>query len=362
MKKIFVLGCTGSIGTNTLNIIRNMPEDFCVCGLTAHSNKKSLDFLCNEFNCKGSLINENNVNKLASLIEETKPDVIVNGISGSAGLIPSKIVCESGVNLALANKETVVMAWDLIKETAKKHNSTIIPVDSEHSAIFALINQCKKNNVDSVLITASGGPFRTYCQQELENVTVEQALNHPTWKMGRKITIDSATLANKGLEVIEANKLFDIPADKISVVIHPQSLVHSLVRTMDGMLYAQISDPDMKHPIIAALNYPEIKANELQKFNLFDLNMTFFKPRLKECPMLSYAFEAAKAGKSYTIAYNAANEIAANAFLDQQISFTAISRVVRDVLDKDWSAIPLCYDDVFAQDEKARAYAREKLI
>ena len=362
MKKVLVLGCTGSIGTNTLNIIRSMPEEFCICGLTAHSNKKSLDFLSNEFNCKGLIVSQSNVNDIAALIDETKPDVVINGIAGSAGLLPSKIVCESGVNLALANKETVVMAWDLIKETAFQHDCTIIPVDSEHSAIFSLINQCGKENVDSILITASGGPFRTYSHQELENVTVEQALNHPTWKMGKKITVDSASLANKGLEVIEACRLFDIPANKVSVVIHPQSLVHSLVRTNDGMLYAQISDPDMKHPIINALNYPKNLANELSKFDLFDLNMTFFKPRINEFPMLGYAFEAAKAGKSYTIAYNAANEIAVNAFLEKKISFTAISRVVRAVLDKDWSVVPSTYDEVFEQDKKSRAYAREQLI
>ena len=199
MKKILVLGCTGSIGTSTLNIVRNMPEDFTICGLTAHSNKKSLELLSNEFSCDSVFTSKDGVNAIEYLIQKTKPDIIVNGIAGAAGLLPSKIVIDCGVNLALANKETVVMAWPLIKDLAFDKNCKIIPVDSEHSAIFSLINQVGINNVKKVIITASGGPFRTYSHEELEKVTVEQALKHPTWSMGKKITIDSASLANKGL-------------------------------------------------------------------------------------------------------------------------------------------------------------------
>ena len=357
MKKIVVLGCTGSIGTSTLNIVRNMPEDFCISGLSANTNEKSLSALAQEFGCASTLTAKDGTDGIKRLIDETQPDVIVNGISGAAGLLPSKIAAGSGITLALANKETVVMAWHLIKQTAEKHGSAIIPVDSEHSAVFNLIHQAGMSNVSEIVITASGGPFRTLSSGELENVTVEQALSHPTWKMGKKITVDSATLANKGLEVIEAARLFEMPSEKIKVVVHPQSIIHSLVRTNDGMLYAQLSEPDMQYPIFSALTWPENKAGHLQPFDLFDKTLTFFHPRTKDFPLLEYAFEAARNGKSYSIAYNAANEIAVNAFLDKKIGFTAISRIVRTVLDKDWTLLPASFDDVFAQDEKARKLA-----
>lgn len=361
MKKILVLGCTGSIGTNTLSIVRNMPEDFCICGLSAHKNKESLAALSEEFGCASTLTSTDGVDGIRKLIETTAPDVIVNGIAGSAGLLPSKIAAESGVTLALANKETVVMAWHLIKAAADCHGCAIIPVDSEHSAIFSLINKAGRDAVAEIIITASGGPFRTLSSGELENVTVEQALAHPTWKMGKKISVDSATLANKGLEVIEAARFFDVPVEKIKVVVHPQSVIHSLVRTNDGMLYAQLSAPDMRHPIYAALTWPENRAGHLDTFELFDNTLTFFRPRTQDFPLLEYAFEAARNGKSYSIAYNAANEVAVNAFLDKRIDFTSISRIVRAVLDKDWTPMPEDFDAVLAQDEKARKITEEIL-
>lgn len=360
MKKVLVLGSTGSIGTNTLNIIKYMPEDFTLCGLQAHTNKERLLDIANKAKCPYLLTSEDNSPQaFQKLIDESKPDIIVNGISGAAGLLPSKIVLENGLSLALANKETIVMAGDLIKELAYDKGAKIIPVDSEHSAIFCLTEKIGKENISKIIITASGGPFRTLTKAQLEQVTVEQALNHPTWQMGKKITVDSATLANKGLEVIEAAKLFDVSADKIEVVVHPQSLIHSLVRTNDGMLYAQISEPDMKHPILNALTWPQNKENYLEPFDLFDKTMTFFKPRLQDFPMLSYAFECVKFGKAYPIAFNAANEVAVNAFLQEKISFQAISRVVRSVLDKNWNHKIKNFDDVFAADEEARKYTAE---
>ena len=359
MKKILVLGCTGSIGTSTLNIVRSMPEDFSICGLTAHNNEKSLNFLSNEFSCDSVLTSKDGVNAIESLIQKTDPDIVVNGIAGAAGLLPSKITIECGKKLALANKETVVMAWPLIKELAFNKDVEIIPVDSEHSAIFSLINQVGRKNIKNVIITASGGPFRTLSRDELEKVTVEQALQHPTWNMGKKITIDSASLANKGLEVIEANRLFDFDAKDIQVVVHPQSFIHSMVRTNDGMLYAQISDPDMKHPIFNALTWPENKQSSMNEFDLFDQTMTFYRPRMIDFPMLSYAFEVAQRGKAYTIAYNAANEIAVSAFLDKKISFMAIPRIVRSTLDKDWNHMPSSFEDVFEIDIQARKYTEE---
>ncbi len=360
MKRVLVLGSTGSIGTNALNIIKYMPEDFVLCGVQAHSNKERLLDIAGKSKCPYLLTSEDNsAEAFQKLIDESKPDIVVNGISGAAGLLPSKIMLENGLNLALANKETIVMAGDLIKELAYDKSAKIIPVDSEHSAIFCLTEKIGKENISKIIITASGGPFRTLTKAELEQVTIEQALNHPTWQMGRKITVDSATLANKGLEVIEAAKLFDVTADKIEVVVHPQSLIHSLVRTNDGMLYAQISEPDMKHPILNALTWPENKQNYLEPFDLFDKTMTFFKPRLQDFPMLSYAFECVKFGKAYPIAFNAANEVAVNAFLEEKISFQAISRVVRSVLDKNWNQKINSFEDVFAADEEARKYTAE---
>ena len=360
MKKVLVLGCTGSIGSNTLNICRAFPEKFSVCGISCNKKKESLEKLSKEFGCECSLTSEEGMDGIKRLIESTRPDIVVNGIAGSAGLIPSRLVLEAGIDLALANKETVVMAWSLIKSLAEKNGAKIIPVDSEHSAIFNLVNHIGKENISELVITASGGPFRTLNKAELSNVTVKDALKHPTWSMGTKITIDSASLANKGLEVIEANRLFGFPAEKIQVVVHPQSLVHSLVRTKDGMLYAQISDPDMKHPIYSALTFPRNEENYLAPFDLFDREMTFFKPRYDDFPMLKYAFDAAKKDGSYTIAYNAANEVAAADFIMGKIKFTEIPEIVCKVLEKDWTKCPCDFNDVFEMDRKARIIAEER--
>ena len=257
MKRVLILGCTGSIGKSSIDIVQNMSEDFTVCGLQAHSNKDELLKLSKKFNCPTLLSSEDNSEEAFNkLIDESKPDIVVNGIAGARGLIPSKLVLENGIDLALANKETIVMAGPLIKKLAKKNNVKLIPVDSEHSAIFNLVENFGSENISKIVITASGGPFREYTSEQLKNVTVEQALKHPTWNMGTKITIDSSTLANKGLEVIEAAYLFDVTHEQIEVVVHPQSLIHSLVRTKDGMLYAQISNPDINHPIFGALCWP----------------------------------------------------------------------------------------------------------
>lgn len=360
MKKVLVLGCTGSIGTNTLDIIRKMPEHFIVCGLSAHTNKEKLFTLSKEFSCPYVLTSDKDAS-LEKLINDTKPDIVVNGIAGSAGLLPSKIVLEAGVDLALANKETVVMAWPLIKKLANSKNAKIIPVDSEHSAIFNLINQIKTENISELIITASGGPFRNHTKEQLESVTLEDALKHPTWNMGKKITIDSASLANKGLEVIEANRLFNFSADKIKVLVHPQSLIHSIVRTNDGMLYAQISDPDMKHPIFSALTYPENAKSCLKPFDLFDCSMTFFKPRTDDFPMLKYAFKVAETTDSYSIAYNAANEVAVEAFINKSIKFNDIPAIVKKVLNCDWSKVPESFEEVFDMDARARAISKDFL-
>ena len=364
-KKILVLGCTGSIGSSTLDIVRRFPDLFSVCGLTAHTRKTELEKLCREFSCTNAATaaTEDSPDKIRCVIEKSNADIAVNGIAGSAGLMPSVWCLQNNINLALANKETVVMAGPLIKELASAKGRSVIPVDSEHSALFFLIERFGKERVSSLILTASGGPFRTLSAAKLASVTIEDALKHPTWNMGKKISIDSATLANKGLEVIEACRLFDMPPEKVKVAVHPQSIVHSLIQTVDGDLYAQISEPDMRRPILSALTWPEVIENDLKKLDLTSavgdegICMSFFPPRFKDFPLLGCAYEAQKAGGAYTIAYNAANEVAVEFFLQQKIGFTAIQNTVAAVLDKDWSQEPENFEAVFALDTKAREAA-----
>ena len=362
-KKILVLGCTGSIGSSTLDIVRRFPDLFSVCGLTAHTRKTELEKLCREFSCTNAATaaTEDSPDKIRCVIEKSNADIAVNGIAGSAGLMPSVWCLQNNINLALANKETVVMAGPLIKELASTKGRSVIPVDSEHSALFFLIERFGKERVSSLILTASGGPFRTLSADKLASVTLEDALKHPTWNMGKKISIDSATLANKGLEVIEACRLFDVPPEKVKVAVHPQSLVHSLIQTADGDLYAQISEPDMRRPILSALTWPDTIKNDLKKLDLTSavnardgICMSFFPPRFKDFPLLGCAYEAQKAGGAYTIAYNAANEVAVEFFLQRKIGFTAIQNTVAAVLDKDWSQEPENFEAVFALDTQAR--------
>ena len=369
LKRILVLGCTGSIGSSTLDIIRNHQERFICCGLSANRNENALKTLAAEFNCSATLTSRDGNDGIKSLIENTNPDLVVNGIAGSAGLIPSMITLEHGVDLALANKESVVMAGPLIFSLAKKNKCRILPVDSEHSAIFTLLNQCGgKDNADRLIITASGGPFCTWNSEKIRNATLKDALKHPTWNMGTKITVDSATMGNKGLEVIEAKRLFNFDTEKIQVVVHPQSIVHSLVRTKDGIVYGQFSEPDMKHPIIQALDWPEVKQNFMKPFDLTDTadgsrTLTFEKPRLKDFPLLQLAFEAARKDNCHPIAFNAANEIAAWNFIDEKISFWKIADIVEKVMAKEnvWDTPVRDPQDIFEADTLARKLAGELL-
>lgn len=384
-KKILVLGCTGSIGTSTLDIIRSFPGRFEVCGLSAHTNQQKLNDLASEFGCTntvltGTATEEDGTSqvrhdlsaaalsneKITRLIEKSGADIAVNGIAGAAGLMPSVLCLKNGIDLALANKETIVMAASLIRTLAEKNGRKIIPVDSEHSALFALIERFGKERVNTLILTASGGPFRTLPREKLNGVKPEDALKHPTWSMGQKISIDSATLANKGLEVIEACRLFDMPPEKVKVTVHPQSLVHSLIETIDGDLYAQISEPDMRRPIVSALTYPDMTENNLKKLDLCSaignpngVTMSFFPARFDDFPLLGAAYEAQKKGGSYTVAYNAANEIAVALFLQKKIGFTQIADTVCAVLEKDWTAEARNFDEVFEIDEKARRAAEE---
>jgi 1-deoxy-D-xylulose-5-phosphate reductoisomerase len=372
-KRILLFGCTGSIGRQTLDIARQFPDTMEIAGLSAHTSEEALLSLGKESACrhlcltgkKSSFSGIYGADNLPAFIEKSGADIAVNGIAGSAGLLPSVYALEAGIDLALANKETIVMAGSLIKALAKKHRRRILPVDSEHSAVFQLLERFPRKTIQSVILTASGGPFRTLGRERFAALRPEDALKHPTWNMGKKITIDSATLANKGLEVIEARYLFDLPVENIKVVIHPQSMAHSLIRTVDGTLYAQISRPDMRRPLLNALTWPSLAANELEPLDLASggpdgtgLVLSFFPPRYEDFPLLGLAFEAAQKGQGSCVAYNAANEEAVTAFLAGKIPFTGFAPVVKSVMERVTNEVPRSFDDVFAIDRECRERAR----
>jgi len=362
-KRIAVLGATGSIGKSSIDIILRDKKNFDVVLLSSHCKSEELEKLSIIFPSAKKVLTggSNGKENLLSAIKDIKPDITINGISGAAGLMPSIAAIESGSHLALANKETIVMAGKYVLSLAKEKKINIIPVDSEHSAVFHLLEkevQDKKNEKTSeIILTASGGPFRNYTLQEMENVTAKDALSHPTWNMGPKITIDSATMANKGLEVIEACVLFNMPSSKIKVVIHPQSIVHSMIRLCNGVIYAQMSKPDMRHPIHDALYWPVTTPSSLEPISFENLTLEFFKPDMEKFPMLKLAFEAAKSDALYPCAYNAANEVAAAAFLEQKIKFTDIAKITERVLQNDWSGSNMNIETVLNADKEARIKA-----
>jgi 1-deoxy-D-xylulose-5-phosphate reductoisomerase len=372
-KKVAVLGATGSIGKSAVEVL--CQGAFETVLLTAHSSADSLVALKEHFpKAKLALsgngnahpqINYYGLQGLFKAIEDCKADIVINGISGAAGLEPSIAAINTGSYLALANKETIVMAGPLIKTLLKEKNASLIPVDSEHSAIFQLIHAHGKENVEELFLTASGGPFSNYTKEDLAQITPQEALVHPTWNMGPKITVDSATLANKGLELIEAARLFDFPPEKIKVLIHPQSIIHSMVRLKDGTFYAQMSKPDMRHPIHNALYWPDVIPSSLEILEFENLSLNFSKPDTVRFPMLSLAYRACKGDVLLPAVYNAANEAAVHAFLEGQIGFLEIPRIVEYVMnnmtlpgnnDPALSTI-LSLSDILDADKKARAMA-----
>ena len=351
-RRVIILGATGSIGTTCLNAIRNGSLFGEVAGLVAKTSVDDLIKLSKEFNCPYCINNDSNT--LREFLSHLDADIVLNGIAGSPGLQASLIALECGFDLALANKESIVMGGDFILNEAKRLNRKIIPVDSEHSAIYNLIKA--HNKIKSVVITASGGPF--YQKKNLENVTVEEAINHPTWKMGKKISIDSATLANKGLEVIEAGFLFDLSADDIEVTIHRQSIIHSMIRLDNGAVYAQLSPPDMTLPIVGAVNDETNDLFNVVKPLSFDnLTLTFNKWDKEEFPLLALAYEALSKKGSYPIAFNAANEVAVGLFIDGKIKFTSIADITKEVLKHDFSKTCNTFDEIMYEDQRARALA-----
>lgn len=355
MRRVIILGATGSIGTTALNGIREGKIKAEVAGLVAYSSEEKLRALSLEFNAPYYL--NTTEDGLRAFLGSLDADIVLNGIAGAPGLFASVASLESGFDLALANKESVVMGGDYLLSLASRLGCRIIPVDSEHSAIYHLIED--HEDVSSLVITASGGPFLG--RKDLSSVTVEEAVNHPTWKMGKKISVDSATLANKGLEVIEAGFLFGMPADRIEVTIHRQSVVHSFIRLTNGAVYAQLSPPDMTLPILAAIadGHEELQ-NTVRPLSFENLDLTFRAWDRNEFPLLGLAYDALRVKGSYPIAFNAANEIAVGLFLERRLRFTDIHSITEEVMLSDFSTAADDYESIVSADRRARRLALEK--
>ena len=376
MKKITILGSTGSIGTQSLEVIEKLKDEFEVIALSCGRNielvKKQIENFKPECVCTQNEEDAKNLAKifpktkfvygtegLVEIAQNKKNDIVLVAVSGKIGLKPTIAAIKNGIDIALANKETLVMAGDYVMPLAKEHNVKILPVDSEHSAIF----QCLQGHQPflKLIITASGGPFRTKSLEEIKNATVKETLNHPNWHMGKKITVDSATLMNKGLEVIEAHHLFDASFDDIKVVVHPQSIIHSAVEFKDGSVIAQLGIPSMHIPIQYAITYP--KRIEGIKTNSFDLitakNLTFEEPDFEKFPCLKLAFEAGKKGGTYPVCLNASNEEAVMAFLDGKIRLFDICKIVEYMLKNYKNIEKPTIDDILSEDDKIRAEVKK---
>ncbi len=379
MKRITILGSTGSIGRSTLDVVEKRREDFKVVALTAGRNvdlferqirafapevvgvadRKTADALSKRVNGIEILCGPEGINSVASYRDS---DFVLSSIVGAAGLMPTISAIRAGKEIGLANKESLVMAGEIVMAEAKRLGVRIIPVDSEHSAVFQCIEGRKRTGIRRIILTASGGPFFDRRKDELSEITAEDALRHPNWSMGRKITIDSATLMNKGLEVIEACRLFDMPAERVSVLIHPQSIVHSLVEFIDRSCLAQLSVPDMRGPISYALSYPERIDDPIPGLELDRVGtLTFHPPDYETFPCLSYAYEALGEGGTMPSVLNAANEVAVHAFLDGRIGFRDIPRVIRETMDGHEVGSVTKLEDVLDADRRARENA-DKLV
>lgn len=380
-KQIAILGSTGSIGTQALQVIDEHPDLFEAYCLTANNKVKELAEQARRYNPAAVVIaNEDKYEELKSLladlpdikvyagkqaideIVEAGPiDMVLTAMVGFAGLNPTIHAIKAHKKICLANKETLVVAGELICELAQKYHAPIIPVDSEHSAIFQSLAGEGNNEIEKILLTASGGPFRSFTKEQLATVTKADALKHPTWSMGAKITIDSATMMNKGFEVIEAKWLFGVPADKIQVLIHPQSIVHSAVQFADGAVKAQLGVPDMRLPIQYALTYPDrIHLNE-DRLDLFKQPLEFFEPDLDKFRCLALAFEAIKKGGNMPCIVNAANEIVNRGFLEDKCGFTQMSDIIEKTMNRvSFSSAP-DYDTYVSTDAEARRVATELL-
>ena len=362
IKRLAVLGSTGSIGKQVLDIAKSFPDKFRIVGLAGGENTSLLAEQISQFQPKlayspveFNLPGKTKLSTMEEMATHPEIDIVVIATSGKAGLVPTSAAIRSRKKIALANKEVLVMAGEIIMAEAKRHRSQILPIDSEHSAIWQCLRG-EQAEVARLIITASGGPFYHHSPAQLAKVTVEEALQHPTWKMGKKVTIDSATLMNKGLEAIEAHWLFSIPFSKIEIVIHPQSIIHSLVEFLDGSLKAQLSAPDMRFPIQYALSYPKRLSNyALPHIDLARLkSLTFEAINYSIFPCLQLALDAGKNGGTYPAVLCAADDIAVKLFLDKHISFTTIPKIIAETISLHQSIANPTLDDVLTADNWAR--------
>jgi len=375
MKKIVILGSTGSIGRQALEIVREFPEKFQVVGLAAGDNIQLLASQIAEFRpASVSIKDKTKVAALASLLEDPRAeiawglegnlvlsqlpqaDLVLVALVGISGLLPTLSALKAGKTVALANKEALVCGGELVMKAMSRKNQ-LLPVDSEHSAIFQCLQGEEENPIETLYLTSSGGPFRRFTTAQLEQVTAQDALAHPTWQMGPKVTIDSAGLMNKGFEVIEAYHLFAAPLERICVVVHPQSIIHSMVEMGDGSLLAQMAPPDMRHPIQYALDYPHREHKIWSRLDVFKLKeLTFEEPRIKDFPCLGLAYAAQKAGGSAPVVLNAADEVAVAAFLQDRIKFTDIPRLIEKVLSAHKQVSNPGIEEIMEIDARAREF------
>ena len=378
---VAILGSTGSIGTQTLDVIDRHSELFEVYALTAHSNIDLLVEQAKRYLPEVVAIADERhyktlrealdglpvkvfagADSICQIAAMSPIDTVVTAMVGYSGLLPTVRAIEAGKKIALANKETLVVAGELVTDLALRNRVDIVPIDSEHSAIFQCLVGEKENSVEKLILTASGGAFRDTPKDDLRLATAADALRHPTWKMGAKITIDSATMMNKGFEVIEARWLFDIPIDKIEVIIHPQSIVHSMVQFCDGSIKAQLGQPDMRHPIQYALTFPDRLNAQVERANLADIHqLTFEKPDYEKFRNLRLAYDALRRGGNIPCILNAANEVAVDAFLKGKIGFFAMSDIIEQTISETAFISSPTLDDYIATDREARARSSEKI-
>ena len=374
-KTIAILGATGSIGTQALDLVRRYPDRFSAACLTANSSSEKLFALVREFRpqaagmvCEPEAIPEDlrfcqwffGPDCSVEVLKAVHPDAALCAITGIAGLDAVWTALDVCSQVLLANKEALVTGGDLVMEKARRLNKPLLPVDSEHSAIFQCLQAAQGNPVRSLLLTASGGALRDWPKEKIDSARVEDVLRHPTWNMGRKITVDCASMVNKGLEIIEAHHLFHMPAEQIQVIVHPQSIIHSMVEFEDGAVLAQLGNPDMRGPIGYAMAYPERLPYEAKRLSFAEIaNLSFAAPDLARFPALGYAIDALKAGGAMPIVLNGANEEAVAAFLDGRIPFGRIPEILRDALDRVPQRSVSCIADVYQTDADARACALE---
>ena len=378
-RQIAILGSTGSIGTQTLQVIEEHPECFEVYAITANTRVDELIAQARKFMPEAVVIaDETKYSRLkealddlpikvyagyesiCQIVESAPIDIVVTAMVGFSGLRPTINAIKAGKAIALANKETMVVAGELINALAMEHNTPILPVDSEHSAIFQCLAGEMYNKVEKLILTASGGPFRTFTKEQLEHVTKEQALKHPNWSMGAKITIDSASMMNKGFEVMEAKWLFGVGANDIEVVVHPQSVVHSMVQFEDGAIKAQLGTPDMRLPIMYALTYPSRLPSSFGRLDWNTIKeLTFEKPNLELFPNLRLAYEALAKGGNIPCVVNAANEVCVAAFLNDRIKFTDMPRLIERAMDEATYILKPTLDDYLATDKEIRRMVEE---